>query len=350
MAEIDSWPIERRAALVIALPSLNFDVAALSPLLRSGAGAVLFLGGAPAPADLRDRISTAASGLDRATAPLVMADVEGGRVQRLRGVVAPFPWPRRLAATSSASSVQGVANTVGKQMLASGVNVDLAPVLDLDDRPGPSAANPDGLRSFSRDPHVTSRYGIAFMQGLRAAGVLPVLKHFPGIGESSGNTDYGPAATQPYGVLLAAGLRPFADAIAAGAPAVMVSNASTPGLSTEPASVSPAVIEDVLRRKLHFTGLVMTDSLSAGAIADAGYSVPQAAAAAIKAGADLVLFGSTLTPRETALLSPTKVAQTRQAMIDAIAGAVRSGDLPPERLDDALAHVLAAKGVDLCAP
>jgi len=343
-------PVAQRAAQLIAIPVLDFDVATLASLVRSGTGGLLFLGTDDAPADLRERVTAAEGNPTAQNKPLVMADVEGGGVQRLRGAVEDFPWPRDQAATMSPEQVQALARTVGKQMEDAGVTVDLAPVLDLDDRAGPNATNPDGKRSFSLDAAITSRYGIAFVHGLQSAGVLPVVKHFPGIGLSNANTDDGPAATQPIDQLRRNGLRPFADAIAAGAPAVMVSNATTPGLSTLPASVSPSVIRDLLRSELGFNGLVVTDSLSAGAIADAGYTVPEAALAAVEAGADLVLFGSTLTPADVAQLSPQDVAATRQAIIDKITSAVATGDLPARRLDEAVAHVLAAKGVELCRP
>jgi beta-N-acetylhexosaminidase len=128
----------------------------------------------------------------------------------------------------------------------------------------------------------------------------------------------------------------------------MVSNAYTPGLSTAPASTSTAVIQDLLRQELHFSGLVLTDSLSAGAISAAGYTVPQAAVAAVTAGADLVLFGSTLTPADTARLNPNHVAEDRQAIIDALVDAADTGSLPASRIDEAVAHVLRAKGSRVC--
>jgi beta-N-acetylhexosaminidase len=94
--------------------------------------------------------------------------------------------------------------------------------------------------------------------------------------------------------------------------------------------------------------LVVTDSLSAGAITKAGFTLPHAAVASVEAGADLVLFGSTLTPAETALLSPAHVEASRAAIVDALVAAVAHGDLPTARLDEAVAHVLAAKGVNPC--
>ena len=334
---------------LIVLPVANFDVPGMAPLIRQGAGGVLFLGGNTTPPDLREQLHAADGNSDVGAVPLVMADVEGGGVQRLTGAVSAFPWPRDQAATMTVDAVRKLGRTVGQQMIAAGVTVDLAPVLDLDNRPGPSADNPDGKRSYSIDPTVAGDYGTAFMQGLRDGGVIPVAKHFPGLGGSTQNTDYGPAATQPLAALRAAGLKPFIAAISAHAPAIMISNAYVPGLTSKPSAVSPAVIQGLLRDQLGFGGLVVTDSLSAGALGQAGYTVPQAAAASIEAGGDMVLFGSTLTPADTALLSPANVRITRDAIVGSISRALQSGALSSTRLDEAVAHVLAAKGSTICA-
>ncbi len=248
----------------------------------------------------------------------------------------------------TAGQIEQLATTVGGQMRALGVNVDLAPVLDVDGGNGPNASDPDGLRSFSSIPSVAARDGVAFWRGLQAGGVIPVVKHFPGLGGASGNTDYGLADTLPIGQLQSGGLAPFRAAIAAGAPAVMVANARVPGLSGLPASLSTEVIGGLLRQQLGFSGLVVTDSLSAGAIAQAGYSVPQAAATAVAAGADMILFGSTLTPAQTAMLTPDGVRATVSAVVAAIVRATQTGALSPARLTDAVEQVVAADHADLC--
>lgn len=346
---LDRWSLERRAAQTVVLPSLDFDVDDLAGSLQAGAGGLIFLGHATAPPDLRARIAAAAGTSDPGAAPLVMADVEGGVVQRLPSAVDEFPSARELAATMTIDQVEALAQTIGQQMVAAGATVDLAPVLDLDDGDGPNRTNPDGTRSFSLDPATTSAYGQAFVGGLRAGGVAAVVKHFPGIGHSVANSDLGPAATRPWSELEGAGLLPFVDAIDNGATAVMVANSFVPGLTDDPASTSPAVVTDLLRGQLHFDGLVVSDSLSAGAITQAGYSLPEAAVAALAVGSDLILFGSTLTPAETVLLSPGNVEASRAAIVDAIVTAVDNGQLPIERLDQAVAHVLTAKGTDACA-
>jgi beta-N-acetylhexosaminidase len=334
---------------LIVIPSLDFNLRALGSTVAAGVGGVLFLGNAPPPADLSRQVTATNIIAPGGVPPLTMADEEGGGVQRLAGFVASFPWARDLAQTMTPAQVQATAAAVGHQMHEAGIAMDLAPVLDMDGRPGPSRTNPDGLRSFSADPTIASRYGNAFMDGLRQGGAIPVVKHFPGLGDATGNTDYGAASTLPLPTLRAGGLVPFQAAIAAGAPAVMVSNATVPGLTTGPASLSKAAVDGLLRHDLGFAGLVLTDSLSAGAIVQTGDSLPQAAVAAIEAGADMVLFGSTLTAAQTLLLSPANVKATTQQIVDALVAAAGTGALPIERIDDAVSHILTVKGVAACA-
>jgi beta-N-acetylhexosaminidase len=318
---------------------------ALTSVIRTGVGGVLLLG-SRTPPDLAAQVAGANGAAP--THLFVMADEEGGGVQRLAGLVVTLPWARQMAGSMAVAAVETAAAQLGRQMRALGVNVDLAPVLDVDGGAGPNAHDPDGLRSFSSDPEVVARYGVAFMQGLLQGGVMPVVKHFPGLGGATGNTDYGPAETQPLATLKTTGLPPFAAAINQGAPAVMVSNATVPDVTEEPASLSTAVLETLLRGQLGFHHLVVTDSLSADAITAAGYTTPRAAVAAVEAGADMVLFGSTLTAAQTRLLQPSNVATSTTQIINAVVGAVQTGALPEDRLNQAVLNVLAAKNISLC--
>jgi len=339
--------MSRRAAQVIAVPVRDFDTAGATAEVAAGAGGVLFLGSAPAPPDLRQQLS-ALVGHARSVPPLVMADEEGGGVQRLQGLVAAIPWARSIAATMSLAQTRSLARSAARQMRAAGVTTDLAPVLDVDARPGPSSSNADGDRSFSGDARVAAAYGTAFMTGLRAGGVLPVIKHFPGLGGADRNTDVGAAATRPIATLRARDLVPFRAAISAGAPAVMTSNASVPGLTSLPSSLSQAVIVGLLRHELGFDGLVVTDSLSAGAVRAVTPSLGDATIRALAAGADLVLFGSTLTAADEMALEPGPALATYRALVAGVVAAVQAGRLSEQRLDDAVGHVLAAKNTDLC--
>jgi beta-N-acetylhexosaminidase len=331
-----TWSLDRRAAQLVVVPAGEDDVLAARPMVAEGAGGIILFGSdAPPdlPADLAALRRAAASGVP----VLVMTDEEGGEVQRMANLAGNLPWPRTMAATMTPGQVRVLAEQVGRRMRAAGVTMDLAPVLDLSDGPGPDAADPDGPRSFSIRGSIATTYGLAFAQGLQDGGVIPVVKHFPGLGQASYNTDFGPASDPPLSVLQAGSLRPFEAAIRAGLPAVMVGNVSIPGLTGGlPATLSTAAITGLLRHQLGFQGLVLTDSLSALAVQDAGYSVPQAAARAIEAGADMVLFDS-----------PDPEVTTNE-VIASIAAAVTSGRLPAARLDDAVQHVLKAKNVSLC--
>jgi beta-N-acetylhexosaminidase len=341
------WAVPRLAAQLVVVPALNFDVDQLGAALRQGVGGALFLGNAPAPADLAQRVAAANAQTGAAGPLLTMADEEGGGIRRLAPLTSPLPWPRTMAATMSTAQVRALATTIGRQMRAAGVRLDLAPVADLDNGPGPSAGNPDGERSFSNTADIAAAYASAFAQGLAAGGERSTVKHFPGLGHSSGNTDDGPAYTLPLSQLEQGALPAFRGTLDS-VSAVMVANATVPGLTAGPASLSGAAISGLLRNRLGWHGLVLTDSLSAGAIRATGSSLPRAAVQAIAAGADMVLFGSTLTPADTAQLAPTPVASQTAAIVSAITSSVADGHLARSRLENAVSHVLTAKGVALC--
>ena len=333
-----TWPLQRLAEQTIVVPADESDVAAVLPEVEGGAGGVILFGSS-APADLGAQLRALTATAPDGLAPFVMTDEEGGVVQRMANLVGSLPSPRVMAATMTTTQIQQLAATTAERMRAAGVTMDLAPVLDLDDGDGPNNADPDGTRSFSIDAAVATADGLAFAAGLQQGGVIPVVKHFPGLGQASGNTDVTPATTLPWAQLQARGLLPFTSAVQHGFPAVMVANASVPGLSAVPASISSAVIVGVLRQQLGFTGLVLTDSLSAAALAKVGYDVPHAVVAALVAGADMTLFSA----------DAAHVSDETAASVAAVVGAVESGQLPQSRLVDAVAHILAAKHVDPCA-
>jgi beta-N-acetylhexosaminidase len=332
-----SWSLTRLAAQTVAVPVDESAVGTIGPQVAAGAGGIILFGSS-APAGLAASLAaverTALGGIP----PLVMTDEEGGAVQRMANLVGSIPSARQMGATMTPAQIQALARQVGGRMRAAGVTMDLAPVLDLDGGPGPSNTDAIGTRSFGTDPQTAAADALAFGTGLREAGVVPVVKHFPGLGGASGNTDLGPAATPPWPSGEASGVIPFQSAVQAGMPAVMVSNATVPGLTTVPAGVSSAVISGVLRGQLGFSGLVLTDSLTAGAVSAAGYTVPSATVAAVAAGADMVIFSA----------APAAVGGLTQQTVDAVVTAVNSGALPRSRLQDAVQHVLTAKHVNVC--
>ncbi len=332
-----TWPVRRLAEQAVVIPVQETDVGLVAPEVAAGAGGVILFG-SKAPSNLPTALEALTGRAPHGIRPVVMTDEEGGTVQRMPNLVGSMPSARTMAATMGRRQIRALARRVGGRMRNVGVTMNLAPVLDLDHGAGPSKTDPIGTRSFGLRVKTTTVDGLAFARGMRAAGVTPVVKHFPGLGQATGNTDLEPAWTKPWTYLQSHGLRPFVSATRAGLPAVMVTNARVPGLTRTPASLSRRAIHRALRDTLGFHRLVLTDSLSAGAIAEAGYRLPAAIVQALRAGADMVLFNAG---------SKSVGARTRR-VVNAIVTATDAGSLPRARLQAAVVHVLRAKKVDLC--
>lgn len=258
---------------------------------------------------------------------LVTTDEESGRVSSFRHLIGSTSSPRTLAGARSAADVRAYAAELGAQLADLGLNSDLAPVADLD---GGVSTGVIGDRAFSDDPLVAGEYAQAFAAGLADAGLLPVVKHFPGHGAAVEDVhSRGATVDTPLEDLLSNDVLPFIDAIEAGAPIIMVGHPTYTALDADkPASVSRASYR--LLRDLGFKGVAMTDSLGMGAI-HRRWDFPRAAVLSLRAGADAVL-----------------ATDGRHAanMVDAIVEAVQSGDLSERRLDQAVARMLALKGID----
>jgi beta-N-acetylhexosaminidase len=338
---VSTWTTTQLANETIAIPVEATNVGGLAPAARAGYGGILLFG-TTSPASMPQVLATLQRERPGHYAWMVMTDEEGGGVERLTNLVGSFPWAQTMGKNLDAAQITAIARRVGTALSAAGVNTDLAPVLDVDARAQyPGEANPDGYRSFSGVPSLAATDATAFMKGLQAAGVLSVVKHFPGLGYATRNTDYGPAATLSWAKLQSTGLVPFRAAIADGATAVMMSNARIPGLTSLPAGLSPVAVQ-TLRTTLGFKGLIVTDSLGAGAISALHLAVPAASVVALAAGDDLVLFGS-----------PTSVASslTQAAQISsAIVAAITKGTLAKSTLIAAAAQDLAARNQLTCTP
>ncbi|MGN6610093.1 MAG: glycoside hydrolase family 3 N-terminal domain-containing protein [Jatrophihabitans sp.] len=334
-----AWPTWRLAAQTVVVPAQETAVDAVRPAVAAGAGGVILFGSS-APTDLGRRLASLRAVAVGQVGLTVLTDEEGGGVQRMANLVGALPWPRNMARTWTTAQITSRVATVARRMAAAGVDTDLAPVVDVDGRDvPPSASDPDGWRSFGGSTAVVTRDGVAFARGLLRGGVTPVLKHFPGLGGATGNTDEGAARTLPWARLQGIGLPPFVAGIRAGAPAVMVANAVVPGLTRLPATLSPAAITGVLRGRLGFRGLVITDSLSAGAVSAAGFGVPRAAVRAIRSGADLVLYSAGTPAAAIAMFRRVVAAET---------AAVARGSLTRARLVAAARTVLSTRHANLC--
>lgn len=258
---------------------------------------------------------------------LISVDQEGGVVSRLTEGMPLMPGPMSLGAVGDPELAFEVSRAIGTQIRAAGINMDLAPDLDVNDNPN----NPViGVRSFGSDPSLVENLGVAAVRGFMAAGVAPVGKHFPGHGNTSVDSHLDlPVLPHSMERLSDVELRPFKGAIRAGIPAIMTAHivfkAIDPG---SPATLSEPVLEGLLRRGLEFQGVIMTDCLEMNAISKAP-GTARGAVLALKAGADMLLISHTL--------------ECQQQAYHDIIEAVKSGQVPVSRLDDAVRRVLALK-------
>ena len=336
---VSGWSLTRVARETVVVSAQGSDLARVTSAAAQGYGGFLLFGAA-APASLAATIHSLAHLEPDARAPMVMSDDEGGGIIRFSNVVGHWPWAQVMGSTMTPAQITQVGRRVGIALAKVGLNVDLAPVADVDGRPQwPGVANPDGLRSFGASPTKDGADTVAFASGLASAHVLAVVKHFPGLGHATGNTDNGPAATQSWSMLQSTGLVPFRQAIASGVDAVMMSNASIPGLTTLPAALS-AIAVSQLRNQLGFRGLIMSDALGAGAISARHLTIAQASVDALAAGVDQVL--ATNPP------SFEQSLQTASLTTAAIVAAVEHGTLTRPLLVAAAAQVLAATNTVAC--
>lgn len=262
---------------------------------------------------------------------LIGIDEEGGVVARLANSPG-FDLPRYESAASMGAQgtdeVRAMSAEIGAYLAGYGINLDFAPVADVNTNPD----NPViGTRAFSSDPQEAADCVNAAVEGFSRAGVLCCLKHFPGHGDTAGDSHDGTVYTEKtMEELRACEFLPFEAGIRAGAPLVMVGHIAAPNAvegeeSDLPATFSRALITDVLRDELGFAGVVVTDSLAMGAITET-YTPGEAAVLALQAGADL-------------LLMPAGLAQA----YDGVLAAVEDGRLTEERIDESVARILALK-------
>ncbi|MGV9267882.1 glycoside hydrolase family 3 N-terminal domain-containing protein [Kitasatospora sp. NPDC003701] len=300
--------------------------------IREGraAGVILFGENVTDPAQLRSAVAQLRQAAAEAPDPrplLLMTDQEGGLVRRLPG--APELSARRTgsAADPVAEAARAGADA-GRTLTDAGLNVNLAPVLDVYDAPDNFIDHHE--RSYGQEPSSVARLGSAFLTAQQGLGVAATAKHFPGLGSAARelNTDERPATLSvPLAELRARGEEPYRSAIAAGVRLVMASWAVYPALDPDrPAGFSPAVVQGELRDRLGFRGVTVTDALEAGALAPYGDTGARALAAA-GAGMDL-------------LLCSARDAEQGEAAAAALATALDTGGL------DRAAFVAAVHRID----
>lgn len=331
--QVAQWPLKRRLGQMMmgSVLSEGGDEAidtAVRTISKGLVGGVNFLGDSADAYDNKQLALAVDAGGE--VPPFLAVDQEGGRVQRLADITGFIDSPRQLAKRKTPEEVEKLGRRIGRVMTKNSLDMNLAPVVDVSDQPADAVI---GNRSFSNNPEAVVQYAGAFANGLRAEGVIPVLKHFPGLGSASGNTDFETARTPRLAKLERRDLVPYETLLADEPVAVMIANAKVPGLSgKKPASLSRATYR-LLRERFGYDGVVMTDSLSAAAITG-GAALDTAVRKAIVAGADIALWDD--------LSSAPDVR-------DALMRAVRSDKLPEEQVNASVTRIVDLKGVDLCA-
>ena len=256
-------------------------------------------------------------------------DEEGGTVARVAGT-GNFDVPdigdmADIGAAGDVDAAKQVGEDIGSYLAELGFNLDFAPVADV-------LSNPENTvvrkRSFGSDPELVSDMAIAVSDGLEEKGLLSAYKHFPGHGATSADTHKGYAYTdKTLEELEACELIPFQRCIADGAKIIMAAHISVPNVTGDdtPTSLSKTMVTDILREKMGYTGLVVTDAMNMGAITEE-YTSAEAAVKALQAGVDVVLM-------------PENYQQAYQGVLDAVA----DGTLTEERIDESVTRILTVK-------
>jgi beta-N-acetylhexosaminidase len=257
--------------------------------------------------------------------PLFLAvDQEGGRVARLKEPFTLHPGPSEIGRSPEpVAQAARFASITAAEMSLVGLNMDMAPVLDV---PSGDPERHLSGRTFGTNPETVATLGLKVIEELQRKKILAVAKHFPGLGKANLDPHHKlPVIDSPASEIEDRDLLPFKAAIKAGVSGIMTSHAVYPGLDPgTPATLSRKIITDLLRNRLRFDGLVVTDDLEMGAVAG-GLGVARSAVEAVKAGVDILLVCENF----------DRIIKS----IDAVKRAVIRGDIPPSRLRESTARI-----------
>jgi beta-N-acetylhexosaminidase len=285
-------------------------------------GFIIYNGDALTTAALTNRLQA------RARIPLLFAsDFEGGVGMQLRGGTR-LPRAMALAATGDTESAAQAGRIAAREGRAIGVHVNFYPVLDVNNNPANPIIN---TRAFSDDPEMVANWGAAFIRAAQDEGQLATAKHFPGHGDTALDSHILlPTLDATRERLEQIELPPFRAAVQRGVRAVMTAHISVPALENnsdgaQPATFSHAIVDGILRQSFGFDGLIFSDALNMGAVADR-YEAGEAAIRAIEAGCDIALYSA-------------DVERAHQALCDG----VTKGRITRARIDESARRILDAK-------
>jgi len=259
--------------------------------------------------------------------PLLLGvDQEGGKVFRLPGLI-DTPTNARLGAMNNPQLSYKIGTLLGEELNAFGLNLDFAPVLDVNSNPN----NPViGDRSFGNNASIVSQLGTKTMEGIQSQHIISVVKHFPGHGDTSVDSHLNlPKVNKSLADLKRLELIPFEQAINNGADVIMVAHILLPQLdATYPSSMSNYIMTDLLRKQLGFHGVVMTDDMTMKAITNY-FTIGKAAVQSVRAGSDIILVAHDY----------NEIVAT----IQAIKTAVENGEIPESRIDQSVSRIIQLK-------
>jgi len=260
--------------------------------------------------------------------PLFLAiDEEGGRISRLPDDFKKLPSSGRIGQANDKRLAYQAGSLLAEMLKTIGLNMNFAPVLDINSNP----ENPViGDRAFGVSSELVTELGMEAMSGIKAQGIIPVIKHFPGHGDTDVDSHVGlPVVEASLSRLESFELIPFKTAIENQADAIMIAHILLPKIDpNNPASFSKPIITDLLRKKMNFDGVVITDDLTMGAVVN-NYDLGEAAVESLKAGSDIILVCHDY--------------EKEVRVIEAIKKAVETGKITEERVDESLYRILSLK-------
>ncbi len=338
---LEGWTLRQKVGqlFMVGVPVTGDRTASTRAVERSHVGNIFLAGRSNASVGtvrslVKKYTRTVSEKTTRATPMFVATDQEGGKVQVLRGPGFSSMPTALKQSTWSAAKLTRRSTTWGRQLARAGVNLNLAPVMDVVTNSHTARTNgPVGVfhRNYGYGPVSTAQKAAAFAAGMSNAGVDVAIKHFPGLGRVGGNTDTAAKVVDHVTTARASDpqIRSFQRGIDAGAAFVMVSSAYYPKIdSKRPAAFSRRIVTTVLRQQLGFTGVVISDDLSA-AKAVGRWKPGTRAVKFIQAGGDLILVSAR--PSDT------------KAMVDAVVAKARTSPAFAAQVDAAARRVLAAK-------
>lgn len=257
----------------------------------------------------------------------ISVDEEGGKVDRMPRIIERYPTNEKIGSINNGSLSYNIGKSLADEIKAFGFNMDLAPVLDIKSNPRNTVI---GNRAFGSKPDVVSKLGVQTMLGIQSENIIPVVKHFPGHGDTSTDSHKGlPVVNYDLERLKGFELLPFTAAVKNNADAVMVAHILLPKLdSSNPASLSKTMITDILRNQMGFHGVVITDDMTMGAIVK-NYNIGESAVKSVVAGADIILVCNGFS--------------NKLSVLDSIKAAVSSGAISEKRIDESVYRILKLK-------